>query len=99
MRHRLDKLRNEGDITHLWTQQLQQDFENIKSTLSSAPVLSIPQMDHPFFVAIDASAFSISGVVYQVINEAYKYIGFAARSLSVSEKNYSCTKWELLGIC
>jgi hypothetical protein len=98
MTHRLDKLRNEGDITHVWTQQLQQDFENIKSALSSAPVLSIPQMDHPFFVATDASAFSIGGVIYQVINETYKYIGFAARSLSISEKNYSCTKRELLGI-
>jgi hypothetical protein len=98
MTHRLDKLRNEGDITHLWTAQLQQDFEDIKTALSSAPVLSIPQMDHPFYVATDASAYSIGGVVYQVINNTYKYIGFAARSLSTSEKNYSCTKRELLGV-
>jgi hypothetical protein len=55
----------------------------------SVTVLSIPDMNEVFHVATDASAYSIGGVIYQIVNDEYKYIGFAARSMSRSEKSYS----------
>lgn len=98
MTARLDKLRNEGSLDRLWTREVQTDFDRIKSALCSTPVLSIPDMSHKFYVATDASAYSIGGVIYQIIDGEYRYIGFAARSLSTSQKNYSCTKRELLAV-
>jgi transposase InsO family protein len=96
--HRMDKLRNEGSIIHLWTPEHERDFQSLKTLLTKAPVLSIPDMNEVFHVATDASAYSIGGVIYQIIDDEYKYIGFAARSMSRAETHYSCTKRELLGM-
>ncbi|KAG1364860.1 hypothetical protein G6F61_013612 [Rhizopus arrhizus] len=53
---------------------------------------------HPFYVATDASAYGIGGVVYQVIDQDIKYNAFAARSLSPTERRYHTNKRELLAI-
>src|SRR6266566_3619281 len=66
--------------------------------LQQAPVLSHPDLTHPFSVATDASNVGIGCVLFQVIDNQYCYIGFMARALSKLERNYSTTKRELLGI-
>ncbi|KAG1135907.1 hypothetical protein G6F37_013855 [Rhizopus arrhizus] len=53
---------------------------------------------YPFYVATDASAYGIGGVVYQVIDQDIKYNAFAARSLSPTERRYHTNKRELLAI-
>ncbi|EIE92710.1 hypothetical protein RO3G_17422 [Rhizopus delemar RA 99-880] len=94
----LDKLRFEGKLDKLWTSEQESAFEKIKSLLSSAPLLHHPDLEQPFYVATDASNYSIGAVLYQVIQNETRYIGFMARSLSTSEKNYSTTKRELLAV-
>jgi hypothetical protein len=88
----LDKLRNEGSLEHIWTDKYLQDFRNIQTALSNAPVLSIPDMRHELQLATDVSNTGIGGVLYQIIDDKTRYIGFAARALSKSEMNYSTTK-------
>jgi hypothetical protein len=44
-----------------------------------------------FIVATDASDFGLGAVLYQKIDLKVKYISFAARALSTSERNYSPT--------
>ncbi|KAI3629344.1 hypothetical protein MIR68_012621 [Amoeboaphelidium protococcarum] len=51
-----------------------------------------------FIVATDASDFGLGAVLYQKIDLKVKYISFAARALSTSERNYSPTQRECLGI-
>ncbi|KAG1535370.1 hypothetical protein G6F49_013187 [Rhizopus delemar] len=94
----LDKLRFEGKLDKLWTSEQESAFEKIKALLSSAPLLHHPDLEQPFYVATDASNYSIGAVLYQVIKNETRYIGFMARSLSTSEKNYSTTKRELLAV-
>ncbi|EIE79073.1 hypothetical protein RO3G_03778 [Rhizopus delemar RA 99-880] len=94
----LDKLRFEGKLDKLWTSEQESAFEKIKALLSSAPLLHHPDLEQPFYVATDASNYSIGAVLYQVIKNETRYIGFMARSLSSSEKNYSTTKRELLAV-
>ena len=94
----LDKLRFEGKLDTLWTSEQERAFEKIKALLSSAPLLHHPDLEQPFYVATDASNYSIGAVLYQVIKNETRYIGFMARSLSTSEKNYSTTKRELLAV-
>ena len=86
-------------------------FLAIKKILLSNVVLSQPGLYHPFCVATDASNFGIAAVLFQEYKHhnangdtlegttsTFKYIGFMARSLTVSERNYSTTKRELLSI-
>ena len=94
----LDKLRFEGKLDKLWTSEQERAFEKIKALLSSAPLLYHPDLEQHFYVATDASNYSIGAVLYQVIKNETRYIGFMARSLSTSEKNYSTTKRELLAV-
>ncbi|EIE79421.1 hypothetical protein RO3G_04126 [Rhizopus delemar RA 99-880] len=94
----LDKLRFEGKLDKLWTSEQESAFEKIKALLSSAPLLHHPDLEQPFYVATDASNYSIGAVLYQVVKNETRYIGFMARSLSTSEKNYSTTKRELLAV-
>ncbi|KAJ8651430.1 hypothetical protein O0I10_013028 [Lichtheimia ornata] len=96
--HPLNQLRNTGDVQDLWTSEHDQAFENIKAAMEEAPVLSPPDLRHPFCVATDASKNGIGAVLHQVINARYHYIGFMARSLTKAEPNYSTTKRELLAI-
>ncbi|CDH61180.1 hypothetical protein RO3G_05515 [Lichtheimia corymbifera JMRC:FSU:9682] len=94
----LDKLRNAHRLGRLWTPRAEQAFNNLKQILLEAPVLCHPDLNHPFQVATDASNTGIGAVLYQVINGKTHHIGFMARSLSRSERNYSTTKRELLAI-
>ena len=54
--------------------------------------------NHEFYGASDASGSEIGGVVYQIIDNTTRYICFYSCSLSPSERNYSATKRELLGM-
>ncbi|CDH61355.1 hypothetical protein RO3G_00241 [Lichtheimia corymbifera JMRC:FSU:9682] len=94
----LDKLRYANRLGKLWGIVEQQAFDNLKTILHHAPILCHPDLNHPFQVATDASNSGIGAVLYQVINGRTHHIGFMARSLSASERNYSTTKRELLAI-
>lgn len=94
----LDKLRNAHRLDRFWSSSKQQAFDNLKQILLEAPVLCHPDLNHPFQVATDASNTGIGAVLYQVINGKTHHIGFMARALSPSERNYSTTKRELLAI-
>jgi hypothetical protein len=55
-------------------------------------------LDKPLLVATDASRTGIGACLYQEVDGKRRYLDFASRSLSKSERNYSATKLELLGI-
>ena len=94
----LDALRNEKSLEGIWNNTHLQAFRNIQLALSSAPVLSPPNMRFGIHVATDASVTGIGGIMYQIIDDKIRYIGMASRKLSVSEQNYSTTKRELLAV-
>jgi hypothetical protein len=92
----LEQLRNEKVIQ--WTDQYQKIFDKIKGILASNLILSFPDFSKPFYIATDASQSGIAGVLFQKENDEQKFISFAARSLSKSERNYGATQRELLAI-
>ena len=105
----LDALRNIGDRTKIqWTPRLTENFESLKKILASNVVLSSPDPKYPFLLATDASNYAIGAVLFQQYDEVdstgkgkithIKYIGFMARSLSSSEKNWSTTCRELCAV-
>jgi hypothetical protein len=95
----LDKLRKTKTITdEIWTEEQQSAFETLKAALSNAPVLHQPIPGIPFRVGTDASQFGVGAVLYQIVDGKPRYIAFASKALTGSQKNYSATKRELLGI-
>ncbi|OBZ81090.1 Transposon Ty3-I Gag-Pol polyprotein, partial [Choanephora cucurbitarum] len=97
----LDTLRNHvGNLGSLWTEKHDTAFHNLKQALLHAPILQPPNLELPFQVATDASDVGIGAVLYQQESVSTKphYIGFMARSLTKSERNYGTTKRELLAI-
>ena len=94
----LDTLRTAKQLDRLWTEEHTMAFNNIKLALQSAPVLSQPVEGLPYYLACDASQYSIGCCLYQIVNNQYRYIGFMARSLNKAERAYGTTKRELLCI-
>lgn len=95
---RLDQLRHAGDLSNIWSSQHDQAFYNLKYAISHAPMLRHVDLSRPFHLATDASNDGIGAVLYQKNNGTNNIVGFMARALSKSERNYSITKRELLAI-
>ena len=94
----LDALRNEGSLRGRWGRDHTLRFNKLKEALAANVPLKYPNLNEPFYVATDASNYGIGAVLFQRINNKAQYVGFMARSLSKSERNYSTTKRELLAI-
>ncbi|PRP73277.1 hypothetical protein PROFUN_16521, partial [Planoprotostelium fungivorum] len=71
---RLDALRNEKDITHLWTIDHDEDYNRILAILRSGTMLHHAGFNYPFFGASDASGTGIGGCVYQIIEGTTRYL-------------------------
>lgn len=91
-----------------WNEVHQDCLDKLKTLLSSDIVLCHPVDGVEFCLATDASAYSISCVLFQDIEVEVSpgvkqtkrnFIGFMARSLSSSERRYSTTARELLAVC
>ena len=94
----LDALRGEDNLKSKWTPEIQQACNRIITLLQQGTFLHHADFNHKFYGASDASGSGIGGVVYQIIDNTTHYICFYSRSLSPSERNYSATKRELLGM-
>jgi hypothetical protein len=68
----------------VWTEACEHAFEELKTKLSSPPVLKFPEFDQPFEVHTDASDFAIGGVLMQ----GERPIAFESKKLDGTQ-----TKW------
>lgn len=96
--HHLEVVKNTTDLASVWGREQDIAFETMKSMLINSAILSNPDYNLPFLVATDASQFGVGGVLYQQVDSTTKYIAFFSKALSPSQRNYSATKRELLGI-
>ncbi|CDH60654.1 hypothetical protein RO3G_15169 [Lichtheimia corymbifera JMRC:FSU:9682] len=94
----LRALMHTGSLTKVWTTEHTMAMKAIKQELAKNVLLHFPNMAEPFYVATDASNHGIGAVLFQKIKGKDCIISFMARALSKSERNYSTTKRELLGI-
>ena len=87
------------DIPYTWNEERQSAFLKLKDKLTNAPVLQPPDWEKPFHVDVDVSKFCI-GLILSQKDEGSKDhpIYYASRQLNPTEKNYSTTEREALGI-
>lgn len=83
-----------------WTPACQIAFDLIKQTLTSEPVLRLPDFSREFILTTDWSKLAIGAVLSQVDPETQfdHPVAFASRLLTSAEQNYSPTEGECLAL-
>jgi hypothetical protein len=90
-------LKKETDF--FWTEARQQAFEDLKSQLARAPILSVPDWTKDFHVTIDASGWCLGSILWQFDTEKReKPVYYASRQMSLAERKYSTTEREALAV-
>ncbi|WVZ51589.1 hypothetical protein U9M48_002720, partial [Paspalum notatum var. saurae] len=84
----------EKNIKFQWTSACQRGFEELKKRLTTAPVLTFPDMHKPFSVYCDASRLDLGCVLMQ----EGKVVAYASRQLRDHEKNYPTHDLELAAV-
>ena len=82
----------------IWDKEQQVAFDQIKTALSTHPVLGYADYNLPFELHIDASSKGLGAVLYQKQNSKLRVISYASRGLKRSEKNYPAAKLEFLAL-
>ena len=81
-----------------WTEKTQKTFDQLQSSLCSAPILAYPRPDALFILDCDASNVGIGSVLQQVQDGKEKVIAYASKRLDKTQQRYSVTRRELLAM-
>ena len=82
----------------LWTEILENAFQETKKCLAKATLLTYPQSKFPLTLTTDASDIAIGGVLEQTLPNGRQPIGFFSRKLTDAEQNYCTLDKELLAL-
>jgi len=83
-----------------WSGKEQTAFEDLKTAVTTTPVLVSPQDSEPFWVKADSSDFATGAVLFQQLTTDGKWypVAFYSKSLSSIERNYEIHDKEMLAI-
>jgi len=72
----------------------------LKTCLTSAPILALPDCSSPFILDTDGSDTGIGAVLSQIYQDGSEHviIAYASRTLNKAERNYCVTRKELLTV-
>ena len=88
------------DAPFILTTDCEAAFRELRSQITSAPILALPNDKQPFRVKADSSDFASGGVLLQLSEEDEKWhpISFLSKSLTSMQQNYEVHDKELLAI-
>ncbi|KAL5491829.1 hypothetical protein EMCRGX_G017194 [Ephydatia muelleri] len=85
------------DTPFQWTQKNEQSFQKLKACLTEAPVLAYPQFDkHASTMVLQTDASNVG--LGAVLEQDQRVVGYASRTLTKAEANYSVIQRECLAI-
>ena len=84
--------------TFKWTPGAQSAFDDLKTCLTSAPLLAFPRFAVDFLVATDACDTGLGAVLSHQYDGQEHVIAYASRSLSKAEKSCNTTEKEALAV-
>ncbi|GFW83993.1 retrovirus-related Pol polyprotein from transposon 297 [Trichonephila clavipes] len=73
-----------------WSVEAQRAFDVVKTAITEAPILKLPDFEKPFELFTDASSIGIGAV----LNQEQRPVVYASRTLSSAERNYTVTERE-----
>ena len=97
----LNKLlrKDQYNFKFLWDANCQAVFDQLKSKLTKAPILSYPDFTLPFTLQTDASDTALGGILSQSCDGCETVICYWSRQLTKAEKIYSTVEREALNCC
>ena len=72
----------------VWTAAMDQAFLDLKSRLSTQPVLRPPDYDLPFQLTVDASDLAVGATLFQVVDGLEHPICYFSKKLDIHQKRY-----------
>ena len=82
-----------------WSSEMEEAFCSLKHALCTRPVLSLPDLDRPFILQTDASAFGLGAALLQDFGGPHpRPIAYWSRKLKTAETRYATIERELLAI-
>ena len=87
-----------GNTPFEWTKECLEAFDQLKSHITTAPILSIPNDHDTFRLECDASAYAVGAVLSQHQENQWRPIAFLSKSLTETQRNYEVYDRELLAI-
>ena len=82
------------EIPYAWSDKCEEAFTALKDSLTSAPVLAVPDRSGGFEIFCDASGKGLGCVLHQHGH----VVAYASRQLKVHEKNYPTHDLELAAV-
>ena len=89
-------LKSEGKLE--WNDKCQEAFEEVKRILTSAPILTMPNTEDPYILAVDFSYEGMGLVLSQIQDGQERVIGYYSKSLSEAERKYAATEGECAAV-
>lgn len=96
-----DIIREDGPTSQkkvTWTDRARQSFEEIKTILTSEPILAMADFKLPFKIYTDASLVAGAAVLTQVQDGQERVIQYHSVKFTPTQQNYSATERELLAV-
>lgn len=81
-----------------WSEEAEEALTQLKAVLTSAPVLGNPDYSRPFVIETDASQLAVGAALLQEFDEGKRIIGYFSKKLSSTQRKYSATERECLGV-
>ena len=88
----------EKDAEFSWDEDCQRSFEELKTYLTTAPIVRAPNWQLPFEVMCDASDLAIGAVLGQREDVKPYVVYYARKTLNEEQKNYTTREKELLAV-
>ena len=82
------------NVPFVWSDECEESFQNLKTLLTTAPILTVPVEGKNFIIYCDASYYGLGAVLMQERN----VIAYASRQLKVHERNYPTHDLELAAV-
>ena len=88
----------EKDTKFVWENECQESFEELKSHLTTAPIVRAPNWQLPFEVMCDASDLTIGAVLGQRKDGKPHVVYYVSKTLNEAQRNYTTIEKELLAV-
>ena len=87
------------DIPFVWGDSQEKAFCDLKTALTTPPVLAFPDFEKEFFMCTDASDFGLGSCLMQYdASHKLRVIGYYSRKLNEAERKYCVTDKESLAV-
>ena len=86
------------DVPFVWGEAQEKAFEELKLSVTSAPVLILPDLEKPFTVETNTSLIGYGAILSQEFEGKLHPVAFLSYSFTETEWNYSTHNRELLAV-